>query len=84
MGVWEQEPMINKHGRLDLNGHGGERSSETDSLPCVGRQELIYDDERIPCTLERHVILKKKLSLIPDTHHHYILYDDKILDDSKS
>lgn len=45
--------MINKHGRLDLNEHGVRGVSETDSLPRVGRQELICDDERIPGTTRK-------------------------------
>lgn len=65
--------MINKHGRLDLNEHGVRGVSETDSLPVSGVRNLSAMTKEYPVPLERHVILKKKLSLIPDTHHHYIL-----------
>lgn len=55
VGVWGQDPMINKNGRFDLNEAWGEMNFGNGFFARVGRQELAYDDERILGTLEWHV-----------------------------
>jgi hypothetical protein len=55
VGVWGQDPMINKNGRFDLNEAWGEMNLGNGFFARIGRQEIAYDDERILGTLEWHV-----------------------------
>lgn len=55
VGVWGQDPMINKNGRFDLNEAWGEFSFGKGFFVRAGRQGLAYDDQRILGVQEWHV-----------------------------
>ena len=54
-GVWGQDPQVDKQGRLAINEAWARLSLSDDFFVQLGRQQLVYDDERLLGALDWNV-----------------------------